>query len=187
MLSDGDSDESSESPALEPDDEDRKPEWLPAWLYNPRFGIPDAVQLRMMTKKTKGGLHKLTMFDVAGPAIKPLWRATYVLWSYAILLPWAAERLAVHCTGIGRSAYSVGVWFTFIPVALMMLVVEWRCLMYTIVPRAQWAPPAWGFHPWLAWTSMLSLIGHADVVTQGLFLASTLRLATCTGGAGDTA
>ena len=187
MLSDVDTDsDESEQSALAKKDPRRKPDWLPEWLFESRFGIPKDVEDRLWNK-TKGKLDKVTVFDVAGPAIRPLWRATYVLWSYAVLLPWAAESLAVHCTGIGRSAYSMWVWFTFLPVVLMLLVVEWRCLMYTIVPRVQWAQPAWGFRAWLARTSMLSLIGHADVVTQGLSLASTLRLASCAGGAGDDA
>ena len=68
-----------------------------------------------------------------------------------------------------------------------------RCVMYTIVPVAQWlkglSVPLVGeasFKVWLAFTGFQSLTSHADVVTQGLFLASTCRSISCPGHCQDS-
>ncbi|CAJ1327681.1 unnamed protein product [Effrenium voratum] len=166
---------------------ERQPEWLPAWLFTARFGIPAVVTKRMESKQCEKMDNKLTMFDVAGPPMKWLWFSTVVYWTYSIVLPWFAYR-HIQCTTFGHFRYPLWLWWTFVPVLMTLVIVEWRCVMYTIVPVAQWlkglSVPLVGeasFKVWLAFTGFQSLTSHADVVTQGLFLASTCRSISCPG------
>ncbi|CAE7945021.1 unnamed protein product, partial [Symbiodinium sp. KB8] len=69
-----------------------------------------------------------------------------------------------------------------------MLAIEWRCLTYIVVPFLQWLPampmPFFKEPPfllWLSYSSAVSVISHMDVMTQGLFLATTLHTFECPG------
>ena len=50
------------------------------------------IEKRAMPDKKLGddAGHKLTMFDVAGPAVLLMWMATLIQWPFFMFLPWVA-------------------------------------------------------------------------------------------------
>ncbi|CAE7269925.1 unnamed protein product [Symbiodinium natans] len=166
------------------------PEWIPAWFFSQGWCVPDEVKEMMLEKQKEEQLGgKLTFFDVAGPPVRFLWWATVLYWCYTVLLPGLAFTFT-ECSGNGQmmATYASWLWASCVPVFAGMFIIQWWCLMYTIVPMVQWLeflpvgpikqPPFW---LWLGYNMTMSAITMTDVVTQGFFLASSLRMFTCQG------
>jgi len=168
-----------------------KPTWLPKCLYTSSWGVPWEVK-DIMREKTQNpdkskGEHgdKLTMFDVSGPAVKWLWIATAIHWPFALVLPLAAYDFT-DCNGLGMPRYRVWLWGLAFPVLATMVGIEWKCFTYTVTPLVQWlghmsSPFGSTFPGWLIWHLGVSVVSSADVVAQGLWLASTFRWFQCPG------
>lgn len=160
---------------------------VPKWLNHFTFGVPAEVQQIVREKNDSRVGRKLTMFDTAGPAVRLLWPATVVHIVFAVTLPCVA-RPFTHCETDGKSVYPGWLWLGFLPFVLTMLTIEWRCFTYTVVPMLQWIQnlemPLWETPPfslWLVYTLFVSVLTHMDVMTQGLFLATTLHRFHCPG------
>ncbi|CAE7240128.1 unnamed protein product [Symbiodinium natans] len=155
---------------------------LPDWMLSAPFGVPQEVQDIMHEKG-----EKLTLFDVSGPPVRLLWIATLSGLTFALSVPWLAFAYT-QCEGEGTAVYSSWLWIAFLPYALVMMAIEWRCFMYTAVPVLQWLKvlpvpcsknPSLRFS--LAWHLPMAFMMQMDIMTQGLFLATTLRSFRCEG------
>ncbi|CAE7657859.1 unnamed protein product, partial [Symbiodinium pilosum] len=161
--------------------------FVPPWLFRCACGVPHEVQKLARTRDDDRTGKRLTMFFTSGPAVRLLWPATVVHLTFAATLPWVAMPFT-HCNADGKSVYPGWLWLGFFPFVLIMLAIEWRCFTWTVVPMLQWvenleipfvekAP----FPVWLVYTAFVSVITHMDVMTQGLFLATTLHRFHCAG------
>eukprot|EP00435_Cladocopium_sp_Y103_P059627 s475_g21.t1 len=191
----GNESESSEGTCSDEEFAKLKPEWLPRWLYTSTWGVPCEVKQMMKQKIERPdqslgdyGSH-LTMFDVSGPAVRLLWIATAIQWPFMVMFPFFAFRFT-DCNGLGNGlglpAYHMWLWSLVFPIFAIMMIIEWRCLTYTITPVVQWlgrmeTPLCSGFGWWMASQICLSAISTGDVVTQALLLSSTCRWFNCPG------
>ncbi|CAE7303394.1 unnamed protein product [Symbiodinium sp. CCMP2592] len=154
------------------------------------LGVPEEVRKILKDKRENPDARvgsKLTMFDSCGPAVFLLWPATIMNLCFAIFIPWFAN-MHTECSEFGTPSYPGWLWVIFAPFLGAMLALEWRCLTYIVVPFLQWLPampmPFFKEPPfllWLSYSSAVSVISHMDVMTQGLFLATTLHTFECPG------
>ena len=78
----------------------------------------------------------LTMFDVSGPAVRLLWIATAIQWPFMIMFPFIAFQFT-DCNGLGLPAYRMWLWSLVFPIFAAMMIIEWRCFLAAIRPKAE--------------------------------------------------
>lgn len=86
----------------------------------------------------------------------------------------------------GQAVYPTTIVWTFVaPYLLFLLSIEWRILQYFIIPQLQVTGGfktfgiQVGYYIWLPISFTMSLIGHLDLVTNGIFLATTWKMRDC--------
>lgn len=129
---------------------------------------------------------KVTNFQFSGPAILEIWHATLVQWIFALAFPFFVVTLS-HCPrGLEPFAhYPTYVWLLYLPVVVYTIRCEVKALGWMMMTFAQYCAPFKLFGKtlssgsWLWVTGAFSLATHADIVTNGLFLAKIIKTALC--------
>lgn len=157
---------------------------IPEWAMNKE--IRDmALEMRRM-----GDKRPLPTQCCVGPATKLARYASYITWSLFIVIPLPVYLISScgkdgeHLAGgnsVSAHYNTAAVWITVAPFLFMLLAIEWKCLTYYIIPVIQVEGSfkvlsvATNFFFWAPFSFGVSLASHMDLVTNGIFLATSMR------------
>jgi len=159
-------------------------EILPDWSYEPAVAeVAHFLYERQIAEEKE--IEPLPLQCVTGPAVKKVLLEMVCMWFFAVLLPWPVLwRTPDPADGISYAKYPpVETWLCCAPFIAKFMYGEYKILKYAIVPQVQVVKRLHigvnfkSYGCWLFVSMGISLVSHMDLVTNGLFLAVTIRTA----------
>jgi len=164
-------------------------DWLPSWAYNREIaelardlnahaGLEDNFSIHWRDK--------LVYSEIARPAVIWGFWSTAVNWTFFFVFAAYAWHSTQCSTEHGFLAlYPSWLPCIGVPVIMLAMAIEWRCLRRNIIVQVQWTGrftilgvPV-SYIQWIVLMSVWSLQAHFDIVSQNLFTAMLVRTWGC--------
>lgn len=158
---------------------------VPPWAYH--ADVAGAIAT-MSTKASalKKGFEADTQKDTVGPSIPLAFVSVSIVWAVFAVYPWVALIFMPECPKHGMAHYPSWLIIPFWLIVVLAVIIEYRIMKSVIVSQLVWriGPVSMfgfkvGFKVWIALYITLSVVSHADLATNSLFLAKVQKTFWC--------
>jgi len=139
-----------------------------------------------LTKDAEVATGHLNLYNVSGPAVRSICFALPLILMFVTFFPFVVWRSST-CPQKGKVYGDHPAWvpLLYVPVFILVTVMEWKSLRYVLLPYVQWLQPfkigfcAVSLQSWLVFHVFTSSTAKLDMFTSSLFVAKVFKGFTC--------